>query len=153
MGTDINAYAERRLGGIWRATGTRVFQCRNSTLFGLLSDNRVFGSDCDYRVTRPSPRGIPTDVSLEVQQILLKKGFEPPHPVSQHRGCDWSHPSPGVFCATWWTIDELLGINYARPSTSGNGVTLGTALGPDFFLDINRLLAEHAERLIIWFDN
>lgn len=153
MGCDIHTHAEKRIEGKWRRIARlEPFESRTYGTFAFLAGVR------NYSGVKPiaEGRGIPEDAS---------------------EGTRDEHESWGVdaHSASWLSLEELLAFDYNAemedrrytrqegPNAWNGGATCEPGqgkrqtwrefLGECFFMDLDQLKAEGAERVVFWFDN
>jgi len=143
MGCDIHPFAEIRQNGAWHLNTRKVFRnayadCdeepftdkpfnwRGYGMFGLLARVR------DYDVTPIcEPRGLPDDVSPEVDSALEGRSLREP------RGY---FDVPSLHSHSWLTLAELQAIDPQRPYDGCTGAEpLADYLGEGFFEQVAEL--------------
>ncbi len=146
MGADIHVYSETRDEKGWFGWHEPdILSHRNYRVFGFLADVRNYSG-----ITPIAPRrGVPKDASQYVAE-------------------EWRHS--GCHSATWLSVEELFAFDYdaicedRRVTRNGDGgctcepgegrlMTYREFLGIQFFMDLNQLRGDCAERIVFWFDN
>lgn len=154
MGCDIHSHAERKNAyGQWeKVPDLQPFSARNYGTFGFLAGVRNYSDLTPISL----PRGVPTDVSLEVLE-------------------DYEGWGSDAHSASWLSVAELAAFDYeaqcedcrvtrkVRPNAWNGGCTCKPGEGRQrtyreflerwFFDDLQKLQEAGAERVVFWFDN